>query len=344
MNSVMIPLKETIISAQKSVTLQRFEVGAEKINITSFRLLPTSLGEADIIKSVLLIPGVQSVGEGSAGFNVRGGSADQNLVLLYGAPVYNSTHFFGFFSAVNSELIKDATLYKGGIPGRYGGRLASVLDIVAKDGSRNSFDGSAGISPLTTQLMFEGPIKKDTCYFILTGRTTYSNWLLRLLDDQALKNSRASFHDINGRVTYELGKNDRMDLSAYYSGDSFRFNSDTTYGYQNTIVALRWRHMYHSRFFSILSLNNSNYNYSVSSKNPVTEAFRLSHRINSTGVKLDFNLFRGRHEFNFGADMTVYSVLPGRYNPAGDSSLVIQELIDRERAAELQSTLMISSL
>jgi hypothetical protein len=334
MNSVMIPLKETIISAQKSVTLQRFEVGAEKINITSFRLLPTSLGEADIIKSVLLIPGVQSVGEGSAGFNVRGGSADQNLVLLYGAPVYNSTHFFGFFSAVNSELIKDATLYKGGIPGRYGGRLASVLDIVAKDGSRNSFDGSAGISPLTTQLMFEGPIKKDTCYFILTGRTTYSNWLLGLLDDQALKNSRASFHDINGRVTYELGKNDRMDLSAYYSGDSFRFNSDTTYGYQNTIVALRWRHMYHSRFFSILSLNNSNYNYSVSSKNPVTEAFRLSHRINSTGVKLDFNLFRGRHEFNFGADMTVYSVLPGRYNPAGDSSLVIQELIDRERAAE----------
>ncbi len=129
MNSVLIPLKETIISAQKSITLQRFEVGVEKININSFHISPTSLGESDIIKNVLLIPGVQSVGEGSTGFNVRGGSADQNLILLYGSPVYNSSHFFGFFSAVNSDIIKDVTLYKGGIPARYGGRISSVLDI-----------------------------------------------------------------------------------------------------------------------------------------------------------------------------------------------------------------------
>jgi len=124
MNSVLIPLKETVISAQRDMVLQRYEVGVEKINISSFRLLPTSMGESDIIKSVLLIPGVQSVGEGSSGFNVRGGSADQNLILLYGAPVYNSSHFFGFFSAVNSDIIKDVTLYKGGIPGRYGGRIS----------------------------------------------------------------------------------------------------------------------------------------------------------------------------------------------------------------------------
>ena len=117
MKSTLIPLKETVVSAQKGMILQRFEVGVEKINLTSFRLSPTSLGESDIVKSVLLIPGVKSVGEGSAGFNVRGGSADQNLILLYGAPVYNASHFFGFFSAVNSEIIKDATLYKGGIPG-----------------------------------------------------------------------------------------------------------------------------------------------------------------------------------------------------------------------------------
>jgi hypothetical protein len=128
MKSVLIPLKEAVITAKKDITLQRFEVGVEKINIASFRLMPTSMGESDIIKSVLLIPGVHSVGEGSAGFNVRGGSADQNLILLYGAPLYNSSHFFGFFSAVNPDIIKDVTLYKGGIPGRYGGRLASVLD------------------------------------------------------------------------------------------------------------------------------------------------------------------------------------------------------------------------
>jgi hypothetical protein len=150
MNSMLIPIKETVISAEKNVMFQRFEVGMEKINISSFKLLPSPMGEADIFKSVLLIPGVQSVGEGSSGFNVRGGSADQNLILLYGAPIYNSSHFFGFFSAVNSEIIKDVTLYKGGIPARYGGRISSVMDIVSREGNRKEFAGKAGISPVTT--------------------------------------------------------------------------------------------------------------------------------------------------------------------------------------------------
>ena len=232
------------------MTLQRFEVGAEKINITSFRLLPTSMGESDIIKSVLLIPGVQSVGEGSAGFNVRGGSADQNLILLYGAPIYNSSHFFGFFSAVNSDIIKDVTLYKGGIPSRYGGRISSVLDIVSKEGNRKEFDGSAGISPITTHLMVEGPIIKDTLTYILTGRTTYSNWIFGLIDNADLQNSRASFYDINGKITYDLNKNNKIDLSSYYSHDAFRFNSDTIYSYDNNIFALKWRHFFNSKFFS----------------------------------------------------------------------------------------------
>lgn len=334
MNSVLIPLKETVISAQKSVTLQRFEVGVERVNITSFRLLPTSMGEADIIKSMLLIPGVHSVGEGSAGFNVRGGSADQNLIMLYGAPVYNSSHFFGFFSAVNPDIIKDVTLYKGGIPGRYGGRLSSVLDIISKDGSRNEFDGNAGISPVTTHIMVEGPIKKDTCYYILTGRTTYSNWLFHLLDNPSLKRSRATFYDLNGRITYELNKNNRIDLSSYFSHDAFRFNSDTTYQYDNNIYALRWRHFYSSRFFSTILVNNSNYRYDITSNDPAEEGFTLTHSLNSTGLRADFNWFKGRHELNFGLDATSYSALPGRFLPRSDSSLVIPKLISRERAVE----------
>lgn len=334
MTSVMIPLKETVISAQKSVTLQRFEVGAEKINITTFKLLPTSLGEADIIKGVLLIPGVQSVGEGSAGFNVRGGSADQNLILIYGAPVYNSSHFFGFFSAVNSDIIKDVTLYKGGIPGRYGGRLSSVMDITAKDGNRNSFNGNAGISPVTTHLMIEGPIKKDTLYYILAGRTTYSNWLFSLFDNQSLKRSRASFYDLNGRVTWEVNKSNRVDLSGYYSNDSFRFNSDTTYGYENSIASLRWRHFFHSRFFSTITVNNSSYRYDVAGHDPAPEAFELAHKLNSTGLRADFNLFQGRHEINMGLETTGYIVHPGSKVAAGDSSLVIPEFIQNERALE----------
>ncbi len=176
MKSTLIPIKETVISAQKGMILQRFEVGVEKINLTSFRLSPTSLGESDIVKSVLLIPGVKSVGEGSAGFNVRGGSADQNLILLYGAPVYNASHFFGFFSAVNSEIIKDATLYKGGIPARYGGRISSVLDIGTIDGNAEEFHGTAGISPITTQLMLEGPLDQRYPELYLYGK----DYLFRL--------------------------------------------------------------------------------------------------------------------------------------------------------------------
>ena len=334
MNSVLIPLKETVVSAQKSVTLQRFEVGAEKINITSFKLLPTSMGESDIIKSVLLIPGVQSVGEGSAGFNVRGGSADQNLILLYGAPIYNSSHFFGFFSAVNSDIIKDVTLYKGGIPSRYGGRISSVLDIGSKEGNRKEFAGNAGISPITTHISLEGPIIKDTLTYILTARTTYSNWIFGLINNPALHKSRASFYDLNGKLTYDLNKNNKIDFSAYTSHDAFRFNSDTVYSYNNNILALKWRHFFNSRFFSSFSINNSSYNYDISSQYLPTEAFVLSHKINSTGLKADFNWFLGRNEINFGLDLTRYAITPGRYLPASDSSLIIPHTIEKERAWE----------
>ena len=334
MNSVMIPLKETVVSAQKSVTLQRFEVGAEKINITSFKLLPTSMGESDIIKSVLLIPGVQSVGEGSAGFNVRGGSADQNLILLYGTPIYNSSHFFGFFSAVNSDIIKDVTLYKGGIPSRYGGRISSVLDIVSREGNRKEFAGNAGISPITTHISVEGPIIKDTLTYILTARTTYSNWIFGLIRDPALHKSRASFYDLNGKITYDLNKNNKIDFSAYTSHDAFRFNSDTVYSYNNNIFAVKWRHFFNSRFFSSLSVNNSSYNYDITSQYLPSEAFVLSHKINSSGLKTDFNWFLGQNEINFGLDLTRYSISPGSYLPLSNSSLVIPRTIEKERAWE----------
>jgi hypothetical protein len=334
MNSMLIPLKETVVSAQKNMVLQRFEVGAEKINMTSFKLLPTSMGESDIIKSVLLIPGVQSVGEGSAGFNVRGGSSDQNLILLYGAPVYNSSHFFGFFSAVNSDIIKDVTLYKGGIPGRYGGRISSVLDIGTKEGNRNEFAGNAGISPITTHVSIEGPLIKDTLTYMLTARTTYSNWIFGLIDDKDLNKSRASFYDLNGKMVYDINKNNKIDLSVYTSHDAFRFNSDTTYSYNNIIFALKWRHFFNSRFFSSVSVNNSFYKYSIASSSVPTEAYVLSHNVNSTGFKADFNWFLGRNEFNGGIDFTRYSLNPGSFFPNSDSSLVEPHTLGREQALE----------
>lgn len=334
MTGVLIPLKEAVITAEKDITLQRLEVGVEKINIKSFRLMPTSMGESDITKSVLLIPGVHSVGEGSAGFNVRGGSTDQNLILLYGAPVYNSSHFFGFFSAVNPDIIKDVTLFKGGIPARYGGRLSSVLDIIPRDGNRREFNGNAGISPVTTHFVVEGPLKKDTLYYLIAGRTTYSNWILGIIENPALRNSRASFYDLNARIAYDIGRNNKIDFSAYYSNDSFRLNSDSTYNYQNNITSLRWRHFFSSRFFSSFIVNNSFYRYNISSLRVPQEAFSLTHRVNSSGLKADFNLFNGRHEINFGSDINRYDIMPGNYLPADDSSIVIPSSVERQRAIE----------
>ena len=334
MNSTLIPLKETVVSADRNMVLKRYEVGAEKINITSFRLLPTSMGESDIIKSVLLLPGVQTVGEGSAGFNVRGGSADQNLILMDGSPLYNTSHFFGFFSAVNSDIIKDVTLYKGGIPSRFGGRISSILDISTREGNLKQFKGNAGISPITTHLVVEGPIKKDTSSFIITARTTYSNWIFKLIDDPDLRKSRASFYDINAKYTYNINRNNKLDFSGYLSHDSFRFSSDTIYAYDNSILIARWRHFFNSRFLSLVTLNNSNYRYDVSGESGTTEAFILSHRINSTGLKADFNYFLGRNEINFGTDLTWYGVIPGSYKPASDSSIVKPETLAKERALE----------
>lgn len=329
-----VTLNEVIVSTQRNNILDRFEVGAEKINIMTVNELPTSMGESDIMKSLILIPGVKSVGEGSAGFNVRGGSADQNLILLYGAPIYNSSHFFGFFSAVNSDIIKDVTLYKGGIPSRYGGRISSVLDIESKEGNRSEFNGNAGISPITTRLMIEGPLIKDTLTYILTGRTTYSNWIFGMLNDTSLHNSRASFYDLNGKLTYNLNKNNKINLSSYFSNDYFCFTSNTIYNYTNNIFALKWQHFFNSTLYSSLTLNNSFYKYEMTNRDVPADAYVLSHQINSSGLKADFTWLKGRNEINFGLDITRYSVMPGRYYPENDSSLIVPNIIERERAFE----------
>lgn len=330
LNNTVVSLKEIIVSANKNTTLERSEVGVEKIN----KLLPSALGESDVLKSIIMLPGVQSVGEGSAGFNVRGGSAAQNLILLYGAPIYNSSHFFGFFSSVNSDIIKDVTLYKGGIPGRYGGRISSVLDIESKDGNNEEFAGSVGISPVTTHLIVEGPLIKDTLSFLLTARSTYSNWIFDLIKNPLIHDKRGSFYDLNGKITYNLNKNNKLDLSSYLSHDYFRFNLKTIYKYDNSILALAWHHYYNSNVSSSVSLSNSSYKYFILNQDITTEAYSLSHKINSSHLKADFNILPGRHKINTGFEITRYSVIPGKYYPAGDSSLIIPNVIDREAAYE----------
>ena len=335
MTETLIPLGETIITADKNSVLHRFEVGLEKINMRTVKLMPTSMGEVDVLKSMLLIPGVKTVGEGSTGFNVRGGAADQNLILLYGSPLFNTSHFFGFFSAVNSDIIKDVLLYKGGIPAQYGGRISSVIDIIPRDGNKERFRGNAGISPVTSHLTIETPLIKNKMSLILSARTTYSNWVLRLVENQALRNSQASFYDLNGRIAYDVNSNNRIELSSYFSHDSFKFNTDTTYNYDNRIFSLQWRHSFTDNFIMQFSTSSSLYNFSVISKRNPETASVFKHYLDYSAAKTDFNVYGiENHRLNFGAELIRYKISPGATYPFNDSSLVSPRIIENENAYE----------
>ncbi|MBN1107348.1 MAG: TonB-dependent receptor [Bacteroidales bacterium] len=334
MQSILIPLKETVVSADRNVTLQRLEAGVEKINILGMKMLPALMGEADVLKNILLVTGVQNTGEGSSGFNVRGGSADQNLILLDGAPVYNSSHFFGFFSAINSDVINDVTLYKGGMPARFGGRISSVIDIATSDGDRKEFRGNAGISPVTAHIKAEGPLVGDTLSYFIAGRITYSNWLFSLMDRLSPGNSRASFFDVNTKLSYTPDIKNRIELSAYLSRDGFGIDSTTFYRYGNIIVSLNWKHLWNSRFHSNLTLSHSAYDLNVQHNEIPNEEYRVMHDIGTTSLKADFNLYRGLHEINFGVGMNYHVLLPGNYLPAGDSSIIVPYIMQREKALE----------
>ena len=330
-----IPIEGAVVTARRSDMLRRYEVGLERVNMATFRLMPTTLGETDIFKNILLIPGIKAVGEASQGFNVRGGAADQNLILLYGAPLFNPSHFFGFFTSVNADLIKDLHLYKGGIPARYGGRLSSVVDIIPRDGNTEEFSGNAGISPVSAHLLLDIPLVEEKLSLLLSARSTYSDWLMKLVNDPVLKNSTASFYDFNGRLTWKAGEKNSFELSGYQSHDEFRLNSDTTYSYNNTIAALSWSHRMNEDMAMRLSANTSLYRYDITSPGNSLYAFSLDYKLNYASVRADFDWSPGNlHSFNYGIELINYNILPGDYQPASDSSLVAGKTIEREKALE----------
>ena len=234
----VMTLKKVIVSAEKASNVKRTEMGVQKLDIKTIKQVPVVFGEADLMRVVMTLPGVKTVGESSTGLNVRGGAADQNLVLFNEATIYNTAHFFGMFSVFNPEVVKDVELYKSSIPARFGGRLSSVMDINSREGNKKEYTGSAGIGLLTSRLNFEGPIVKDKTSFIIGGRTTYANWLLQDLPAQ-YRNSRASFYDLNLNISHEINKKNNLYLTGYMSQDRFNLNNDTTYSYGNKNVSLK---------------------------------------------------------------------------------------------------------
>ncbi len=330
-----ISIDGAVVTAQKSDALRRFETGLEKINMATFRLMPSSLGETDILKNILLLPGVKTVGEASQGFNVRGGASDQNLILLYGVPLFNPSHFFGFFTSVNSDIIRDLHLYKGGIPARYGGRLSSVIDILPRDGNNMEFNGNAGISPVATHLLLDIPVVKEKLSALIAARTTYSNRVMALVDYPLLNKSRASFYDLNSRFVWTPDDKNRLELSGYLSNDAFRLNSDTTYGYSNDIISLKWNRSLPGKASLSVMAANSHYKYAVSSMATAEKAFDQNYKINYTNVRSDLNLALGHiHDLSTGIELGLYSILPGDLQPGSGLSLIKPETLERERAME----------
>ncbi len=330
----IISLKEVVVTGERN-TIENLQTGFANLNIKNIRQIPSVMGEADIMKIALTLPGVQTVGEGAAGFNVRGGSADQNLVLLNDVPVYNTNHLFGFFSVFNPDVIASANLYKSGIGANYGGRIASVFDVALRDGNKKKFTYKGGISPVTLKLTVEGPIKKDTSSYLVGLRSTYSDWILSLLDDPDFRNSEGGFSDLVGKVSHKIDDNNTLILSAYHSRDRFKLNSDSLYRYFNSNAALQWRHTFSKKLHAISSIAYANYNYQLSSDQNPANSFKIDYNINHYALKTEFNYFpKERVNVKFGVSSTLYDLQPGRKKPLGDQSLVLPIDLNKEKGLE----------
>ena len=335
MSEKITQLRGVEIIADRDRNVAGLQIGLAKIDVKSIKELPTAMGETDIIKAALLLPGVQTVGEAASGFNVRGGSTDQNLFLINNAPIFNSSHLFGFFSVFNPDMINEFKLYKSGIPANYGGRISSVFDIVTKPGNNKKFSANGGISPVTGRLTVEGPLIRDKSSFIIGGRTTYSDWILKRLKNPAFRNSDASFYDVNARINHDFNKKNSLNISGYFSHDYFRLNSDTTYYYTNRNATISLKHLFSDKLIGLFSGIYSRYDYRINSQGKPVSAFEMTYDINYREIKTDFTWFpRYDHKINFGASSIWYLLNSGNIYGIGEESAIAPLKLEDERGIE----------
>lgn len=329
------PLKEVIVQSERDAQVLGLQMGLEKLDLKTIKQIPVALGEVDIFKAILTLPGVQSVGEGTVGLNIRGGASDQNLILYNDATIFNPSHLFGFFSAFNPDILKNVELYKSGIPAEYGGRLSAVLDVNTREGNKRKFEGSGGISPVTGRFSLEGPIFKDKTSFLIAGRSTYSDWLLTKIPSTNLKNSQASFYDVNLSLSHQMDDKNTFYASGYLSKDGFKLGSDTSYNYSNQTASAKWKHVFGNKFYGILTGSYSGYDYSVSSEAVPVNSFQLAYSVKQANIKADFNYFlSSKHTINFGASTINYRISPGDFQPYGEESLVVPNVLQKEQGQE----------
>ena len=310
-----VPAKEiqevVVTTKKKDENVRSAQSGVETLDIRQLSKVPVIFGEKDIIKTMQLTPGIKSGGDGSSGFYVRGGSSDQNLILLDEAPVYNASHLLGFFSTFNSDAIKTATIYKGTQPAQYGGRLASVLDIRMNEGNNKKFRVSGGLGLISSKLNIEGPLKKDKSSFLISARRTYADLFLKLSNKESLKSSSLYFYDVNAKINYKLSNKDRLYLSGYFGRDKLGVSGfGLTWG--NVTGTARWNHVINDKLFSNTSLIASNYVYNIG-----INSNNVNISINSTlqdyNLKQEFQYFvNSRNKIKFGVNSIHHSIIPGQ--------------------------------
>ncbi|NKI32475.1 TonB-dependent receptor [Croceivirga thetidis] len=328
-------LDEVVVEADAVSNVVDSQTGTEQIDAEESKNIPLVLGERNILEVAKALPGISSAGEGATGLNVRGGKTDQNLVLLDDAVIYNPTHFFGIFQALNPFTTERVNIYKGSVPMEFGGRLSSVFDIETKNGNVEKLSGEGSIGPVTGNLALEIPLKKEASSVIVGARGAYADWILRSLDDESLNNSQASFFDGILKYHHKFNENSEVRGTAYFSRDDFSITSDSLYNYSNRLFSTRWAHRLGEKTNGVLTAGNSDYRFGIDFDGEGNRDFELDYAINETELRYKLNTrLNDKHSFDYGFSGKFYSVNPGSIEPAGSESDIQNIEIARERAVE----------
>lgn len=336
MKEKVTSLKGAVVSAEGRSAHRDARMGIEKIRIATIKKVPTAFGEADVLKVVLTLPGVKSVGEAATGFNVRGGATDQNLILFNDATIYNPGHMFGVLSAFNADVINDIELYKSSIPAEFGGRVSSVLDIRSKEGNANKLTGTLGIGILTSNFTLEGPIKKGKTTFIIGGRTTYSDWILNMIPKEKSNYSggSAGFSDLNVGITHKFNANNSIQAFGYWSRDRFSFANDTTFRYSNLNASIKWNSHFSERQSMTFTAGYDRYLSAFEDSHYTEQGYSLGSGVQQGYAKLDFKSNMGSHVLSYGAQGIYYDLNPGCVT-ALPGSYMNEMALDKQNGVEM---------
>lgn len=328
-------MEELVIQdEQLKANIEDIKMSTVSLDIQTMKKIPAFMGEVDIIKTIQLLPGIQSAGEGNSGFFVRGGTVDQNLILLDEATVFNASHLLGFFSVFNSDAVKDLQIYKGGVPARFGGRLSSVLDVHMKEGNSKKFKLTGGVGTIASRLTAEAPINKGKGSFVVSGRRTYADLFLKFSSDEELRKNKLYFYDFNAKANYELNKNNRIYLSGYLGRDVFKFGDQFSMDWGNITATLRWNHLFNDKLFANTTLIYSDFEYKLGISVDQNRKFEYDSRIKDYSGKIDFSFFANpKNTIRFGFQSIHYTFFPGVLKP-GEESIFNESTIDKKYALE----------